>query len=171
MPHYAGRKGLLRNTKVPVPTSTSPDVEGAAEMVETSKIISTYVESAVKEYSIKRTTYEDFASRLEDLVRDLMDKAGIEIHVVESRAKSVESFRKKIQQPGKAYVNPFQNVSDLVGVRVILYYEEDVRKVCTLLKREFVIDKSRSEDKAKVLAEDQFGYRSIHYVVKLSKSR
>ena len=122
-------------------------------MVETSRMIFTDVESAVKEYSIKRTTYEGFASRLEDLVRDLMDKAGIEIHVVESRAKSVESFRKKIQQPGKAYVNPFQNVSDLVGVRVILYYEEDVRKVCTLLKREFVIDKSRSEDKAKVLAE------------------
>ena len=140
-------------------------------MVETSKMISTYVESAVKEYSIKRATYEDFSSRLEDLVRDLMDKAGIEIHTVEKRAKSVESFREKIKRPDKTYVNPLQDVSDLVGVRVILYYEEDVRKVCTLLKREFVIDKSRSEDKAKVLAEDQFGYRSIHYVVKLSKSR
>ena len=56
-------------------------------MVETSRIISTNVESVIKDYSIKRAIYKDFASRLEDLVRDFMDKAGIEIHLVESRAK------------------------------------------------------------------------------------
>ena len=54
---------------------------------------------------------------------------------------------------------------------MILYYEEDVRKVCRILKKEFFIVRSQSVDKAKLLADDQFGYRDLHYVVKLSKSR
>ena len=73
-------------------------------MVETSRMIFTDVESAIKDYSTKRAIYKDFASRLAKLVRNLMRKAGLEMHAVENRAKSVESFRKKIQPPGKVYV-------------------------------------------------------------------
>ena len=142
-----------------------------AEMVKTSKMIVPTVESIVNGYAVKWPVYDEFSAHLADLLRDLIRDAGIEVHAVEKRAKSVESFREKINRPGKLYVNALQEVSDLAGVRVILYYEEDVRKVCRLLEREFVIERSQSVDKAKVLAEDQFGYLSVHYVVRLAKSR
>ena len=140
-------------------------------MVETSRMIVPNVENVVKAYAIKCPVYDDFAVHLADLVRDRIDRAGIEIHAVEKRVKSVESFREKIKRPGKSYVNALQEVSDLAGVRVILYYEEDVRKVCRLLEKNFFIERSQSVDKAKVLAEDQFGYRAVHYVIKLAKPR
>lgn len=140
-------------------------------MVETSRMITSNVESVVDGYAVKWPVYHEFATNLADLVRDQMGKARIEFHDVVYRAKSVESFREKIKQPGKAYVNPLQEVSDLAGIRVILYYEKDVRKVCRILKKEFFIVRSQSVDKAKLLADDQFGYRDLHYVVKLSKSR
>lgn len=140
-------------------------------MVETSRTIAYNDERVIDRYTEKRPLYEKFVLHLADLVRGLMDKAGIEVHAVEHRAKSVESFRDKIRRPGKHYGNPLQDVSDLVGVRVILYYEEDVRKVCNLLKREFIIVKSQSADKAKMRTEDRFGYLSDDYVAKLSKSR
>ena len=140
-------------------------------MVETSRMITSNVESVVGGYAVKWPVYHEFASNLADLVRDQMGKARIEFHDVVCRAKSVESFREKIKRPGKAYVNPLQEVSDLAGIRVILYYEKDVRKVCGILKKEFFIVKSQSVNKAKLLADDQFGYRDAQYVVKLSKSR
>ena len=140
-------------------------------MVETSRTIAYNDERVIDRYTEKRPLYEKFVLHLADLVRGLMDKAGIEVHAVEHRAKSVESFRDKIRRPGKHYGNPLQDVSDLAGVRVILYYEEDVRKVCNLLKREFIIVKSQSADKAKMRTEDRFGYLSDDYVAKLSKSR
>lgn len=87
------------------------------------------------------------------------------------QSKERGEFPREIKRPGKVYVNPLQEVSDLAGIRVILYYEKDVRKVCRVLKEEFFIVKSQSVDKAKLLADDQFGYRDAQYVVKLSKSR
>lgn len=140
-------------------------------MVKTSRMIVLPVESVVDGYAKRRPVYDEFSAHLADLLRDLIRNAGIEVHAIEKRAKSVESFREKIKRPGKTYVNALQEVSDLAGVRVILYYEEDVRKVCRLLEKEFVIVRSQSADKAKLLAEDQFGYRAVHHVVKLSKSR
>ena len=139
-------------------------------MVKTSRMIVHPVESVVDSYANKRPVYDKFSAHLADLLRDLIRTAGIEVHAIEKRAKSVESFREKINRPGKLYVNALQDVSDLAGIRVILYYEEDVRKVCRLLEREFIIERSQSVDKAKLLAEDQFGYLSVHYVVKLAKS-
>ena len=50
-------------------------------MVETSRMISTDIESAIKDYSTKRAIYKDFASGLAKLVLNLMRKAGIEMHV------------------------------------------------------------------------------------------
>lgn len=129
------------------------------------------LEKVVANYSRLRPNYEGFASKLKDLVQELMGEVDIDFHTVECRAKSVESFRGKLERPGKAYINPLQEVSDLVGVRVILYYEEDVRKVCRLLEKEFEMEPSQSEDQSNTLADDQFGYLSIHYVAKLSPPR
>lgn len=140
-------------------------------MGETARMISPDVESFVKDYSSKWEIYAEFAKRLEVLIRTLMGEAKIESHAIESRAKSVESVREKFQRPGKTYGDDLQEMTDLAGIRVILYYEEDVQKVCKLLEEEFVIGTPQSMDKGKLLADDQFGYLSVHYIVKLAKSR
>ena len=49
-------------------------------------------------------------------------------------------------------------VTDLVGLRIITYYREDVTRVGEILKKEFQIDATNSVDKAAALDPDRFGY-------------
>lgn len=124
-----------------------------------------------KTYERVRPQYEEFAQRLHDLLVQILKTKNIPFHTVEHRAKTVDSFVEKSSRPGKTYQIPLEEITDLAGVRVILYYQEDVQKVYDLLQAEFAVDKERSTDKSNDLAVDQFGYTSIHVVAKLSHSR
>jgi putative GTP pyrophosphokinase len=101
----------------------------------------------------------------------LLDGAGVVLHRVEARAKSVDSFREKITRAGKHYDNPLADVTDLCGVRVIVYYLSDVDKVGELIANQFRVDSARSIDKRQELGVDRFGYLSVHFIVKVSKAR
>lgn len=129
------------------------------------------VEEWAAEYGARRITFEEFARRVEALVMDLLDAEGIDVIQVESRAKTVASFTEKIRRKGRENTNPFESLTDLVGVRIITYYLDDVKRVGDMLAREFTIDAGNSNDKIEDLASDQFGYRSAHYVARLTTQR
>jgi len=118
-----------------------------------------------------RPTYEAFTQRLEDLVRQLLQSHDIKCHLLESRTKTMDSFREKACRPGKGYVSPLEEITDLSGIRVILYYLDDVNRVADLIREEFNVDESRSEDTTRRLKANEFGYRSVHFVVQLSDER
>ncbi|SEE35268.1 GTP pyrophosphokinase [Jiangella alba] len=122
-------------------------------------------------YAARRHTYEECASRLRDLLKDVLRSADIEVVQIESRAKTVASFVEKITRKRRDDPDPIAAMTDLVGLRVITYYAEDLRRVGALIDREFEIDHENSADKIDGLALDQFGYRSTHYVVRLGPSR
>lgn len=128
------------------------------------------VDSLIDQYKKIRPYYEEFCIRLKVLLKDLLSKASIKYHVVEERTKSLESFSEKLQRDGKTYKDPLQEMTDLAGLRVIVYYEDDVDRVCRLLETEFKID-SRSSDKKTLLEPDRFGYLSIHKIISLSDAR
>lgn len=125
----------------------------------------------VAEYGSVRPQYVEYARRLEALTKDLLQEESIDVIQVESRAKTVASFSDKIRRKERDDKQPFSSVMDLVGVRIITYYLDDVARVGQLLEREFNIDPNNSMDKAQDLASDQFGYRSAHYVARLTPSR
>ena len=56
-------------------------------------------------------------------------------------------------------------------MRVIVYYEKELNAISDLIEREFDVDWSNSADKRKARKPEEFGYQSIHYVVRLSESR
>ncbi|MFG3297611.1 GTP pyrophosphokinase family protein [Micromonospora chersina] len=123
------------------------------------------------EYRAARGTYETFSLRLQSLIVDLLKDAGIDFIQVEARAKDVDSFVEKIGRKGAKYQNPIQEMTDLVGLRIITYYLEDVVRVGEILRAQFVIDEANSVDKAAGFDPDRFGYTSVHYVLKLSPAR
>ena len=90
---------------------------------------------------------------------------------MESRAKTVESFKGKVEREDKDYTDPLNEITDLSGVRIISYYNSDVDEISNLIRREFEIDEKNSVDKRKIDEEDRFGYQSSHLVVSLSDSR
>ena len=118
-----------------------------------------------------RGTCEAMTGRLRTLIVDLLAEANIEVIQIEARTKAVDSFTEKISRKRAKYENPLREITDLVGIRIITYYLEDVAAVGEILKKEFQIDATNSVDKAAGLDPDRFGYTSVHYVVALSPDR
>jgi hypothetical protein len=56
-------------------------------------------------------------------------------------------------------------------VRIITYYEDDAELVASIIHHEFEVDTKHSVDKSTELEVDEFGYRSLHFVVHLGESR
>jgi GTP pyrophosphokinase len=122
-------------------------------------------------YRATRVTYDSMTNRLRGLAADLVSDAGIDVIQIEARTKSVESFVEKISRKGKKYNNPLVDMTDLVGLRIITYYREDVPRIGEILKDEFQIDERNSVDKTAGLDPDRFGYLSVHYIASLSPAR
>lgn len=113
--------------------------------------------------------FEAFTERLEDLFRDLLQ--NIDVVQIDSRTKTIDSFTGKLQREGKNYNNPIEEITDLVGIRIICYYLEDVDKVGNIIKEEFDLDLENSIDKSQTLDPDKFGYLSVHYIISLGNNR
>lgn len=82
---------------------------------------------------------------------------------VTGRIKSIESFIEKVER--KKYSNPFEDNEDFCGVRIVVYYLNDIKRVQEIIDTEF--DLQESIDKADELAANAFGYRSNHSIVKI----
>lgn len=85
------------------------------------------------------------------------------------RAKTIESFQEKILR--KNYKNPKSEMTDLAGIRVIAYTEGDVQRISEIIKSSFRVNEESSIDKATVLGDDRFGYRSVHFVCSIGQER
>lgn len=122
-------------------------------------------------FSARQKDWQAFAERLNHLLADLLSAGGVDYHVIEARAKSLESLREKLQRSGKSYSEPAKDIPDLAGVRIVLYDQKGVGETLSLIDREFDVDTRASTDKANELSPDQFGYLSVHKIVALPKAR
>lgn len=127
------------------------------------------ISEAVSWYSGMRPTYEQLSKKVESILQEIISDQKIHIHAIYCRAKEIDSFTKKIEDP--KYNDPINQITDFSGIRIITYVESDLVLVCNLLEAHFEIDPENSIDKSKSLGIDKVGYRSIHYVCKLPKDR
>lgn len=88
------------------------------------------------------------------------------------RTKDIDSYSEKLTRPDKLgkYQN-FDDVTDLSGIRIITFFQEDRHPVIKLINKYFNVDKKNSTNKDELLDVDRFGYKSIHYVVSYTASR
>lgn len=114
--------------------------------------------------------YRAFAVRVQALICDLLAEHGRNVHSVTFRVKDRESFERKIQRSG-AFYESLSAITDVAGVRIITYFEDDVDALAQVIEREFEIDTANSVDKRAALDPDRFGYLSLHYVAALTEGR
>lgn len=107
--------------------------------------------------------YERLAINVEQALIQFLDEKKISSFDVEKRIKEETSFLDKAVR--KSYDKPFEQVEDIAGVRVICYYNEDLVSIDEIIKEQF--DVLSYSNKSEELDDDQFGYASNHYVVKL----
>jgi putative GTP pyrophosphokinase len=81
---------------------------------------------------------------------------------IDGRIKSFASVVDKIGASGGRYSGP-DDLQDLVGLRIITPFRRDIDAAADCVERSFRI--FRRYDTEHRLADDQFGYSSLHYVV------
>lgn len=117
----------------------------------------------IETYKELKPQYKRLENNICSVLNEMFCDGGIPIFDVESRVKDDASVKTKISSKG--YKNPIEEIDDFCGVRVICYYQEDIQKICEIIQNEFVVLKE--ENKQEELSDNQFGYTSFHYVIKL----
>ena len=94
----------------------------------------------------------------------------LKVHSVRFRVKTSDSLRGKLARPDRHYVDLW-DVTDLLGLRVIVYFEDEVERAADLLDSKLALALERSIDKRRRADASSFGYRSVHYVCKVDEKR
>ena len=122
----------------------------------------------ISEYQRSYPIYKEFTVELKSLFEKLLISNNISFLQIETRVKSLPSFLDKVYRLISTNKPLSYNFTDLVGIRLITYYTEDLYHIADLVEREFEIHSKNSEYESHKRAPDQFGYSSIHYKVSLA---
>lgn len=125
-------------------------------------------EALLQQYRELLPSLEDISKKAYDLLRRAIREQNIYVTAFECRVKTEQSLAGKLERKGAKYKTIY-DVTDLVGVRVITFYTDEVDKVAAIAKRIFDIDWQESVDKRKLHQLDSFGYNSLHYICRLKE--
>jgi len=123
------------------------------------------LEAVREQWLAEQPVYEDFGKRVKSILEAEVRRKGITC-VVHERIKEVSSFLKKTLR--KNYDNPYEEVHDKVGVRVICTYKDSLQQLEEIVKTSFIVHKY--ENKTLGLEYDQLGYLGIHFEVSLPET-
>ncbi len=100
---------------------------------------------------------------VEQVSRRALSQKKIKFHSVGGRVKDFDSFQDKILRKGLS--DPFNDVKDLVGVRVVCLFRPEVEKAASIIKDTFNI--LEVDDQMEGVSPDNFGYMALHLKAKL----
>ena len=123
-------------------------------------------EMLLDEYRQDLPLYEQLQEMVMNAFREQIRQTGISLNSMESRIKEEKSFVGKIRRKGYKYAT-LSDITDILGIRVITFYNEDVDRIASLAESVFDIDWKNSVDKRKMHDFDSFGYNSLHYICRL----
>ena len=122
------------------------------------------IDKLFEEYHIRKNNAKLLIDQVKDIIHTGTKKDNIKIHYIFNRIKEFDSFLGKIRRKGLN--DPFNEVHDLIGFRIICLYMEDIDKIGLLLREWF--DIFDIENKADEASPKMFGYMASHYKAKLN---
>jgi ppGpp synthetase/RelA/SpoT-type nucleotidyltranferase len=113
------------------------------------------------------------------MISQLLKAAEVgEVTAVEGRVKDreecVKKFHRKYQSKLEAAGQPYEirnYLTDLIGIRIICPYEDQIVPVAEVLKRHFRIIDVTDKISALESTEDSFGYKGLHMDLALPEAR
>lgn len=116
-----------------------------------------------------------FVTLVESLIRNSSD---IALSKVEGRVKDRDEcvkkfsrkYRTKLETVGKEY-QIIDHITDIIGVRAVCLYEDDIEKIKDLLVDHFDVFDITDKIAQIENTENSFGYKGLHLDLKLNKKR
>lgn len=122
----------------------------------------------LQEYRDQRPIFLEAESTIAKRLRDGLANAGIVVAALESRVKTESSLAGKLEIKGQKYKS-LSDITDIIGLRIITFYLDDVDIVASAVERLFDVDWENTIDKRKAHNLDSFGYMSLHYVCRIKE--
>lgn len=112
-----------------------------------------------QEYDNKKKQYERVIIAVKTEIEEYFADINVEcIHYIKSRIKTRESMIEKVER--KNYTDPFEQMKDIAGIRIVCHNESDVDQISAFLKSRY---KDSIIEDEKIKRDD--GYRAHHIVV------
>lgn len=125
-----------------------------------------------------RLILEDFRKCRDDFVKlgdmvheklgEIVKNANVPVLGIEHRVKTEQSLAGKLERNGDWYQH-MDDLTDLLGARVICFFSDDVDVIGKMVEQSFVIDWENSSDKRALIKADTFGYLSLHYICSVTE--
>ncbi len=132
-------------------------------MADNKYHLDAHCEAILTEYREHLPAFEAAAQKAYKKLWTVFEKAGLVVASIEYRVKTEQSLVGKLELKGAKYAT-LGDITDIVGLRVITFYSDDVDKVASAVDRIFTVDWENSVDKRKLHEIDSFGYMSLHYI-------
>ncbi|MFL0989593.1 GTP pyrophosphokinase [Vibrio parahaemolyticus] len=120
------------------------------------------------DYDNQKSKALRFQAAISEQLHNLLSQQSVTLGTpMEGRIKTLNSIYEKIERKNKS-ITSVTDLDDFIGIRIIVLFRSDIEKVCDIVKTHFdVVD---IEDVSTRLSDDQFGYQSTHYTIKLPKN-
>ena len=128
-----------------------------------------HTEMLLDEYHEQLPFFEKMETIVVERLRTCFDENNIHIAGLETRIKAEDSLANKIELKGYKY-HSISDITDVLGVRVITFFSDEVDLVSALVEQMFDVDWENSVDRRKTLEVDRFGYMSLHYICRVPES-
>jgi ppGpp synthetase/RelA/SpoT-type nucleotidyltranferase len=128
----------------------------------------------LEKYRKDRPSLEEYAKYIsERIIKAILDKLHITAEAffkvpVSFRLKGEESLIQKAFYRNKNYKDPYNEITDKIGGRIVVLLEDDANDVCRVIESmpEFTFSKDRDFERERDLNPERFDYKSHHYIVR-----
>lgn len=127
-----------------------------------------HCELILEQYSNNEKAYLKIKDLLLNKLNEFVLESGNIVNSIEGRIKTYDSLKGKLERKGYKY-NDIYDITDIVGVRLVTFYMDEIDKYAALVEKNFIIDWDNTIDKRKIYNIDEFGYVSLHYVGRIPK--
>jgi ppGpp synthetase/RelA/SpoT-type nucleotidyltranferase len=117
-------------------------------------------------YSIHFLKWEDYLLSISKKVSQQLHKNGLKFST-KSRIKNIESLCVKITQLENQNTGKNEKIKDLLGLRIIVPFLEDVEHIISILQNNFHL--IEIERKSEGLSYREFAYDSVHLILSIDK--
>ena len=98
-----------------------------------------HCEAILDEYRANLPRFREVMEEVRASLQSTFDEAGLLLAGLESRVKTEGSLAGKLELKGHKY-STLADITDIIGLRIITFYIDDVDKVASAVERLFTVD-------------------------------